>query len=97
MKSDLNWWRVFCVSFNGVSQINNVEYSQPMISDSSLKGFGVYLGEDWVAGTWSEVELLTLDSQCAHIASFPITERRFVDFKNINVLELWPIVVGLKR
>ena len=97
VRSDLNWWRVFCVSFNGVSQINNVEYQLPMVSDSSMKGFGVYLGEDWVAGTWSEDSLLVLDSPCNHIGSSPVTERNFVDFKNINVLELWPIVVGIKR
>ena len=97
VKSDLNWWRVFCVSFNGVSQINNVDYCFPMVSDASFKGFGVYLDDDWVAGNWSEHPMIELKSHCDHIGSSPVVERDFVDFRNINVLELWPIVVGLKR
>ena len=97
VRSDLNWWRVFCVSFNGISQINNVDYHQPMVSDSSLKGFGVYMGSDWVAGSWSEDTTLVLPTTCNHVGSSPVMERDFVNFKNINELELWPIVVGLKR
>ena len=97
VKSDLNWWRVFCVSFNGVSQINNVDYPHPMVSDASFKGFGVYMDSDWVAGTWSEEDSLVLSTKCNHSGSPPMVERDVVDFRNINVLELWPIVVGLKR
>ena len=78
VKSDLNWWRVFCVSFNGVSQINNINYPHAMVSDSSLKGFGVYLDSDWVAGTWSEQGELELDTPCDHIGSPPIIERGVV-------------------
>ena len=97
VKSDLNWWRVFCVSFNGVSKINNVDYCYPMVSDSSLKGFGVYMGDDWIAGSWSEEPGIQFNSKCDHIGHAPVVERDIVDFRNINVLELWPIVVGLKR
>ena len=97
VKSDLNWWRVFCVSFNGIAQINNVNYPYPMVFDSSFKGFGVFLDKDWVAGTWSEIYDLELESECGHIGSAPIVERDIVDFRNINVLELWPIVVDTKK
>ena len=97
VKSDLNWWRIFCASFNGVSQINNVDYCYPMVSDASLKGFGVYLDRDWVAGSWSEDDSFLWDSSCGHAGEAPVVEREVVDFRNINVLELWPIVVGLKR
>ena len=97
VKSDLNWWRLFCVSFNGVSQINNVDYCYPMVSDASFKGFGVYMGNDWVAGSWADIDRLSVASPCDHIGSLPVVEREVVDFRNINVLELWPIVVGLKR
>ena len=38
-----------------------------------------------------------MDTVCGHITSPPMQDREFVDFKNINVLELWPILVGLKR
>ena len=97
VKSDLNWWKVFCRTFNGVSQINNVDYHHAMISDASRKGFGVYMGSDWAAGSWDQQESLTVQSTCKHIVEPPIQDRDIVDFDNINVLELWPILVGLKR
>ena len=51
VKADLRWWRVFCKTFNGVSPINNMDYPDPMVSDASFKGFGVYMGSDWAAGS----------------------------------------------
>ena len=97
VKSDLQWWRVFCRTFNGVSQINNVDYHHPMISDASLKGFGVYMGHDWAAGSWEVVPEFEVQSECSHIVNPPVQDRDLVDFSNINVLELWPILVGIKR
>ena len=52
-RQDILWWREFCVIFNGKSPINNTLFSHPMVSDSSLMGYGVYLGADWSAGSWN--------------------------------------------
>ena len=97
VRADLKWWKVFCRSFNGVSQINNRDYHEPMVSDASLKGFGVYLGRDWAAGSWDLGSGIKVESGCEHVSSPPIQDRDLVDFSNINVLELWPILVGLRR
>ena len=66
-----------------------------MVSDSSLKGFAVYLGHDWVAGTWNDSEHIPLTTKCCLVGYHPIWDK--FDPSNINELELWPIVVGLKR
>ena len=95
VKGDLRWWRKLIDNFNGSSKILYKHYEIPMISDSSLKGFAVYLGCDWVAGTWDDSDFIDLVSSCNHIASRPFVD--YFDPNNINVLELWPIVVGLKR
>ena len=95
VKKDLRWWKRFCVFFNGSRKIVKENYQYPMVSDSSLKGFAVYLGSDWAAGVWHDEDYLKLRSDCNHIVSKPLLEDFETD--NINVLELWPIVVGLKR
>lgn len=48
-----------------------------------------------MAGKWPDVEGSFEDSPCHHIAAPPSADP--VDFSNINILELWPILVGLKR
>ena len=67
----------------------------PIVSDSSLKGFGVYMGTDWCAGPWDDVDYILLSSPCNHVVSRPLCES--FDSGNINVLEFWPILVGVKR
>lgn len=94
-REDLRWWSQFGNIFNGRAAIRNPVYPSPMFSDSSLRGFGVYLGSDWVAGKWPGVKGALIDSPCGHIGDPPTFDQ--VDFSNINVLELWPILVGLKR
>ena len=95
VKCDLQWWNKFCVFFNGTAKIVVKDYPYPMVSDSSLRGFAAYLGPDWLAGTWKDDDFINLSSDCNHVVSKPIAEP--VDITNINVLELWPIVLGLKR
>lgn len=62
-----------------------------------MKGFGAYLNSDWIAGVWPHCEqLLTKNfNSCVHVVNPP--EDPSVDYSNINVLELWPIVLGIKR
>ena len=64
------------------------EFPYPTVSDTSLKGLQVYMGSNWAAGVWDE----NLTSNCNHIIS-----KSSFETDNINVLVLWPKVVGLKR
>ena len=65
-----------------------------MVSDSSLRGFAVYLGSDWAAGTWEDRFSINIVSECNHVVGRPFAE--IFEHDNINVLELWPILnVGL--
>ena len=93
--TDFNWWLRLFPFFNGTVKMWNPEFEYPMISDSSMRGFGVYLDSDWVAGTWLDTDHISLHSECNHIGFRPVWDR--FDHSNINELELWPIVVGLKR
>ena len=94
---DFKWWLAFCNVFNGRACIIKDTYSIPMYSDSSFAGFGAWMGLDWLYGYWDDssfVPVIPSASSCAHRASPPVLE----DVpKNINVYELWPVVVGLKR
>ena len=96
VKADIRWWSSFCRCFNGVAKINNILHVSPMVSDSSFKGFGVYLGEDWLAGMWEASDFWALNTKCNHIISGLPQEVEGMT-PNINVYELWPIVLGLKR
>ena len=95
VKADLSWWKKLVDNFNGSKKIVNEMYHLPMVSDSSLRGFAAYMGRDWLAGTWCDRDYINVSSECSHIVSKPFTE--FFEHDNINVLELWPILVGLKR
>ena len=93
--SDFNWWLRIFPFFNGTVKMFTPEFEYPMLSDSSLKGFAVYMGSDWVAGTWSDYEHIPLKSKCGHVGFRPVWDN--CDRNNINELELWPVVIGLKR
>ena len=95
-RSDIKWWHSFCGIFNGVAKINNSLHEQPMVSDSSFKGFAVYLGRDWLAGSWEQGMLDISVTNCGHLVNEPPAELGGTD-PNINVFELWPIVMGIKR
>lgn len=92
---DLQWWSNFMCIFNGKSAIRNDMFSGCMISDSSLRGFGAYLNSDWLAGTWPDVPPLEIDSPCGHICQAP--KFNVSTFDNINMLELWPVLLGIHR
>lgn len=65
-----------------------------MYSDASLKGWGVYMGQNWLAGSWKMDDQLHFKSCCDHISLVP--EDFFLDTTNINELELWPIFVAIR-
>lgn len=94
-QDDIHWWSKFMCIFNGKSAIHNDMFQGSMISDSSLRGFGAYLNNDWLVGTWPDVPPLNLPSPCNHICQAP--KFNVTTFDNINMLELWPILLGIHR
>ena len=92
-REDLDWWLTFCPTFNRKRKIEYEEYPIPLIWDSSLKGFAVYKGKEWLGGTL-EGEKALENSSCGHITSPPGMDT--YDKSNINELELWPILEGFK-
>lgn len=94
-RDDLDWWSQFSHIFNGKSAICNDYHTCSLISDASMLGFAAYLRRDWVAGVWPHVKMIQTNAICTHVADPPADP--LVDYSNINILELWPIVVGIKR
>ena len=95
IRADLKWWLAFCSAFNGRACIIRDTHSLHMYSDSSFRGFGAWLGKDYVYGFWDTAESLPDFPQgCSHMADPP---HDLPAKPNINVYELWPLVVGLKR
>lgn len=94
-KLDIEWWLKFATVFNGVSAMRNPMFNDVMFTDSSMKGFGVCLGHRWLVGTWPHVQQLTFSSECGHKTNPPLESS--IDYDNINLLELWPVLVGVRR
>lgn len=88
---DFKWWRDFITVFNGKATIVRETYANDMITDSSAKGFGGHCGSDWFFGYWSGTP--DWSSPCTHHSAAPGMDAVDVE----NELELWPVVVGLKR
>ena len=93
--ADLEWWLKFCGCFNGKACILRDLHPIPMYSDSSFLGFGAWMGRDWLAGCWSDSDIpQEFAFGCSHLGDPPSFDSAP---RNINVLELWPVVLGLKR
>ena len=93
--ADLEWWLKFCDCFNGKACIICDLHPVPMYSDSSFQGFGAWMGRDWLAGCWSQDSLpCDFDFGCSHLESGPSFDSAP---RNINVLELWPVILGIRR
>ena len=95
IKADLSWWLNFCECFNGRACILRDLHPIPMYSDSSFLGFGAWMGRDWFAGCWADSDIpQQFDFGCSHMGDPTAFDQAP---RNINVLELWPIVVGIRR
>ena len=95
-RKDLCWWLEFASKFNGKAKI--IPSSEPVISvysDSSKFGFGAIHGDDWVAGAFDFKKEKELMGWLGH--HFVYADEEGCRSDNINVLELWPIVVGVRR
>ena len=93
---DLKWWLEFANKFNGKAKI--IPSTDPAIavySDSSKFGFGALHGEDWAAGAFEFKKSRELQAWLGH--HFVFADDAGCRTDNINVLELWPILVGVRR
>ena len=97
-KSDLHWWSNFCRLFNGKAPIIDSKclLSCPVETDSSMSGFGGVWRNDFVVGSWSPDAVVHADILVPdyHWADGPQFIRGDPD---INLLELWPILVSVWR
>ena len=93
--ADFNWWLSFCDTFNGKACIIRDPFPIPLYSDASFTGFGAWMGLDWIYGFWKDhAPLCVPDTVCDHLQPPPTFDSVQ---RNINVCELWPVVVGIKR
>ena len=93
--ADFAWWQKFCECFNGRACILRDLHPIPMYTDSSFLGFGAWMGRDWLTGCWSSEDIPpNFNMGCSHLCEPPVFD---APPRNINVLELWPVVVGLRR
>ena len=93
---NLTVWRSLCEEFNCRSLIQNDNLDFPMVSDASTKGFGAWCGADYFYGSWTHGEQLYYKG-CGHQVEPPVLDNLFVHEGNINVYELYPVLMGLKR
>ena len=95
IKADLKWWLAFCASFNGRACIIKDLHPIPLYSDASFLGFGAWMGLDWFYGHWAPDHCsTTIPPGCGHLLDPPKFEETP---KNINVYELWPVILGVHR
>ena len=95
IRADFQWWLSFCQTFNGRACIIRGLHPVPLYSDSSFLGFGAWVGLDWLYGLWADDTYHSpLPVGCGHLEGPP---RFDIPPKNINVYELWPVVIGIKR
>lgn len=84
-------------TFNGVTLIPYKIHPESVRTDASMKGFGAVYGKQWLLGVWNGEDLkdLVIDSPCEHIVKPPSLSPE--DSSNINVMELWAVVVALEK
>ena len=87
---DLKWWATFISSFNGKARMFDKSCEVvTLTTDASSSGFGGHSVYDYYWGFWGDH-----DPVCPHQAKAPL-EPIYRD--NINVGELWPVLVALQR
>ena len=93
LQLDLEWWKNFCKMFNGSAKIIPHHSSVSIISDASFWVFGAWCDSDWFFGQWGSIENTPLDVH-DHRVDPPVYS---VVNPNINTLELWPVLLGMRR
>ena len=94
---DLEWWEKFAEIFNGTACSIEFNFGQgpELYTDASFSGYGLVCDTDWQAGFFNVDATPSfndnLDIDHSH------WENTEVPIKNINVLELIPVFLALKR
>ena len=95
-KLDLDWWRCFSTTFNGVACViqHNYGMGPTLHTDSSFSGYGLISGHMWYAGYFNSPDMPLgterLDYEHLHWQNYEL------DIMNINVLELFPILLAVR-
>lgn len=95
---DLCWWREFSATFNGRNLMTKYNYGQGpwFCTHSCMGGYGLWSGSDWQAGYFNvslSPGIARLDPCHGHWMNVHIDD----DSSNINVLELIPVWLGVRR
>ena len=92
---DLKWWLEFASRFNGKAKI--IQSGEPVIavySDASLYGFGAMHQQDWLAGCFRFEGEKRIQQWLGH--HHVSAGDRGCRTDNINVLEMWPMLAGVR-
>ena len=93
---DLDWWRrPWASTFNGEAYIirRNTGVGPTMYTDSSLKGYGVIMGQDWI-GVFFNIDRIPR-FKCVTCADYHWLNVIVPEDENIKFLELVPIYLVL--
>ena len=88
----MQWWGRFAAWFNGKAKIVATSPEARLYMDASGVGYGTHYGSDWVSAGWRCQLSMNIDHH-NHCLPPPAV---FVP-ENINVQELYPILVSIKR
>ena len=93
---DLCWWKSLVEVFNGSAKIiqSMPEAEGVASTDSSFSGFGGMWQDDWFIGSWENVAYTSSLVPDHHWKGPPDS---FDKDMNINILEMWPILVAANR
>lgn len=98
-KNDLYLWKDFAAIFNGENQMIKFNYGcgPTFFTDSCLSGYGFWENNDWQAGYFNTTispDTSNLNHSHNHWMNIHVDDS---DSSNINVLELIPVWLCLKR
>ena len=92
---DLKWWLEFAAKFNGKARIiPSVDPALAVYCDSSKFGFGALHADDWVACAFNFKDSRELQGWLGD--HFVSADDIGCSSDNINILEMWPILVGVR-
>ena len=91
---DLKWWLEFAAKFNGKARIiPSLDPALAVYSDSSKFGFRALHADGCIAGAFNFKDSKELQGWLGH--HFVFADDVGCRSDNINILELWPILVGV--
>lgn len=94
-REDIRWWRDFAEIFNGkAGMIGKFSPVVSVYSDSSNWGFGATHQDDWLVGSFIDLD----DSHLRHYAGHHhVKPDKGLGVSHINVKEMWAVFAGAAR